>query len=103
MFGLGGVFAEALRDVTFRAAPFDAIEAARMIHEVKESALLRGARGRSPADVDVLAEALAALSRLAAVRRDDFAAIDVNPFAVLPAGQSTVALDALLVPRGGRE
>ncbi|HKC44462.1 MAG TPA: acetate--CoA ligase family protein [Burkholderiales bacterium] len=102
MFGLGGVFVETLRDVTFRAAPFDAGEAVRMIGEVKGSALLRGARGKPPADVAALAAALAALSRLAAARRDDFAAIDVNPFAVLPAGRGAVALDALLVPSGRR-
>ena len=79
MFGLGGVFVETLRDVTFRAAPFGREEALRMIGEVKGVALLRGTRGRPPADIDALADALAALSRLAAARRDDFAAIDINP------------------------
>ena len=100
MFGLGGVFVETLRDVTFRAAPFGRDEALRMIGEVKGAALLRGTRGRPPADVDALADALAALSRLAAARRDDFAAIDINPFLVRREGRGAVALDALIVPRG---
>jgi acyl-CoA synthetase (NDP forming) len=99
MFGLGGVFVETLRDVTFRAAPFGREEALRMIGEVKGVALLRGARGRPPADVDALADALAALSRLAAARRDDFAAIDINPFLVRREGRGAVALDALIIPR----
>jgi acyl-CoA synthetase (NDP forming) len=100
MFGLGGVFVETLRDVTFRAAPFGREEALRMIGEVKGAALLRGTRGRAPADVDALADALAALSRLAAARRDDFAAIDINPFLVRREGRGAVALDALIIPRG---
>jgi hypothetical protein len=70
-----------------------------MIGEVKGSALLRGTRGRPPADIDALADALAALSRLAAARRDDFAAIDINPFLVRRAGRGAVALDALIIPR----
>jgi acyl-CoA synthetase (NDP forming) len=99
MFGLGGVFVETLRDVTFRAAPFGREEARRMIGEVKGTALLRGTRGRPPADLDALADALAALSRLAAARRDDFAAIDINPFLVRREGRGAVALDALIIPR----
>jgi acetate---CoA ligase (ADP-forming) len=102
MFGLGGVLVETLRDVTFRVAPFGRDEARRMIGEVKGSALLRGVRGRPPADIGAVADALAALSRLAAARRDDFAAIDVNPFLVRPEGQGAVALDALIVPRAAR-
>jgi len=99
MFGLGGVFVETLRDVTFRAAPFGREEALRMIGEVKGAALLHGTRGRPPADVGALADALAALSRLAAARRDDFTAIDVNPFLVRREGRGAVALDALIIPR----
>jgi acyl-CoA synthetase (NDP forming) len=100
MFGLGGVFVETLRDVTFRAAPFDEEEAARMIREVKGRALLFGVRGKPAADVDALAAALAALSRFASARRTEFSEIDVNPFVVLPAGKGGVALDALIVPAG---
>lgn len=99
MFGLGGIFAEVLRDVTFRAAPFDAAEARRMIDEIKGRAVLDGVRGRAGGDVDALAETLAALSRFAAAHADDLETCDVNPFLLRPPGQGGVALDALLVGR----
>ncbi|HSQ04211.1 MAG TPA: acetate--CoA ligase family protein [Burkholderiales bacterium] len=100
MFGLGGVFAEVLKDVTFRKAPFDEAEARRMIREIKSFAILDGARGRPRADLSALAAALAALSRLAAAMADNVAEVDVNPFVVLPEGQGALALDALVVARG---
>lgn len=99
MFGLGGVYAEVLNDVTFRRAPFDDDEALRMIRELRSFPVLDGARGRPRADLPALAAALAALSRLAAAGSDTIAEIDVNPFVVLPEGKGAVALDALVVPR----
>lgn len=100
MFGLGGVFVEVLKDVTFRRAPFDAREARAMIDEVKGRALLDGVRGAPPADIDALVQALVGLSRFAAAHAGEIETIDVNPFVVLPAGQGARALDALIVPRG---
>jgi acyl-CoA synthetase (NDP forming) len=99
MFGLGGVFAEVLQDVTFRKAPFDEVEALRMIREIRSFAILDGARGRPRADLSALAAALAALSRLAVAAADEIAEIDVNPLVVLPEGRGVLALDALVVPR----
>lgn len=99
MFGLGGVFAEILEDVTFRKAPFDEREALRMIREVKSFPVLDGARGRPRADLAALARALAALSRLAVAGAERIAEIDINPFIVLPEGRGAVAVDALIVPR----
>jgi acyl-CoA synthetase (NDP forming) len=99
MFGLGGVFVEVLKDVTFRVAPFDAAEARRMIREIRGFAVLEGTRGAPPADVDALASMLAALSHFAAVNADLIESIDLNPVLVLPEGQGVVPLDALLVPR----
>jgi acyl-CoA synthetase (NDP forming) len=99
MFGLGGVFVEVLNDVTFRIAPFDGREAKRMIGEVKGRALLEGARGAPPADIDALACALVRLSEFAARHADAIESIDLNPFVVLSKGQGAVALDALIVPR----
>lgn len=100
MFGLGGVFVEVLKDVTFRRAPFDAREARAMIDEVKGRVLLDGVRGAPPADIDALVQALVGLSRFAAAHAGEIETIDVNPFVVLPAGQGARALDALIVPRG---
>lgn len=97
MFGLGGIFVEQFRDVTFRLVPFDEREATRMIREVRGHALLAGARGGKAMDVNTLASTLAAVSRLAYANADRIESIDVNPFVVLPKG--AMALDALIVPR----
>ena len=99
--GLGGVFVETLRDVSFRAAPFDADEARRMVRELRGLPLLTGARGRPPADLDALADALAALSRFAAAHAGRIESAELNPVLVRPAGQGVTALDALIVPRPG--
>lgn len=100
MFGLGGVFVEVLKDVTFRAAPFDVEEAHRMIREIRGYAMLEGVRGAAPADVDALAEMLSALSRFAAANADAIESVDLNPVRVLEKGKGVAALDALIVPAG---
>jgi len=98
MFGLGGVFVEVLKDVTFRLAPFGVDEAHRMINEIQGRAMLDGVRGAPPSDLNALAEALSKLSVYAAENADKIETIDVNPFIVLPEG--AVAVDALIVPKG---
>lgn len=98
MFGIGGVFVEVYRDVAFRVAPFGPAEARAMIDEVKGAALLRGARGRPPADIDALADALSLLSVYAHAQRDTIETIDINPFLALPEGG--IAVDGLIVSRG---
>ncbi len=99
MFGLGGIFVEVLKDVTFRLAPFDEMQARRMITQIAGYAVLDGARGRARADVDALARVLARISQFAASHADDIESIDINPLRVLPEGRGVVALDALIVPR----
>jgi acyl-CoA synthetase (NDP forming) len=94
MFGLGGIFAEVLKDVTFRVAPFGLDEARAMIREVKGFPLLDGARGRPKLDQEALAKALAALSVYAAANAKTLRSIDVNPFIVLEKG--AVAVDGLI-------
>ncbi len=101
MFGLGGVFVEALGDVVFRLAPFGLGEARRMIREIRGFKVLQGLRGAPPADLEALAEALVRLSVLAAAEAARIESIDVNPFLVLPEGQGAVALDAAIVVRQG--
>lgn len=98
MFGLGGVFVEVLKDVTFRAAPFDVAEAHRMIREIRGFAMLEGVRGAAPSDIDALAQMLSALSRFAAANADTIESIDLNPVRVMEKGKGLVALDALIVP-----
>jgi acyl-CoA synthetase (NDP forming) len=97
MFGLGGIFVEVLKDVSFRVAPFGIDQARAMIREVKGFPLLDGARGRPKMDVEALAQALAQLSVFAAANAERILSIDVNPFIVLPRG--AVAVDALIIPR----
>ena len=99
LFGLGGVFVEVLKDVTFRRAPFGPDEARRMIAEVRGKAMLDGVRGAKPADVEALAEALSRLSAYAAKYQDKIEGIDINPFLLGEVGQGGVAVDALIVPR----
>jgi acyl-CoA synthetase (NDP forming) len=98
MAGLGGIYAEILRDVAVRPAPVSHGEARDMLRSLKAWRLLEGARGTPPADIVAACDAIVALSCFAAVHRDTISAIDVNPLLVRPQGQGAVALDALIVP-----
>jgi acyl-CoA synthetase (NDP forming) len=95
MVGLGGVFVEVLRDVTFRVPPFGADEAGRMVRELQAYPLLEGARGQKPADVDALVDVIMNVQRLAMDLAGDVRELDINPLVVRPRG--AVALDALVV------
>jgi acetate---CoA ligase (ADP-forming) len=97
MFGLGGVFVEVLKDVTFRVPPFGKDEARRMIDEVQGAALLRGARGRPKGDIGALVDVIMKVQRLAVDNAERLAELDINPLVVLPKG--AIALDALAVTR----
>jgi acyl-CoA synthetase (NDP forming) len=94
--GLGGVYAEVMRDVAVALAPVDHAEAKRLLLSLRAAPLLQGARGRPHVDLDAAASALAALSHVAA-RHPEIAEIEVNPLLATPAG--ALGLDARLVPR----
>jgi acyl-CoA synthetase (NDP forming) len=98
MFGLGGVYVEVLKDVTLRLAPVDRAAALEMIRAIKGFPLLAGARGRPPADLDALADALVAMSRFCAAHANVESA-EINPFIALPRGG--VAVDALILTDPG--
>ncbi|MBI3068506.1 MAG: acetate--CoA ligase family protein [Betaproteobacteria bacterium] len=98
MFGLGGIFAEVLKDVSFRLAPVTRSVALDMIREIKGYPVLAGARGRRPADIEALAEAIVRLSALAVDLERDLAELDVNPLFVFPEGEGVKAGDALIKP-----
>lgn len=98
-FGMGGVHAETLKDVTYRLAPFDAQTGREMIAELRAAAIFAGLRGQPPRDVDAVADVLAAVSRLAWSLRDRLQEMDVNPLLVRPQGAGVVAADALVVLR----
>jgi acyl-CoA synthetase (NDP forming) len=89
MFGLGGVFVEVLKDVTFRIAPITAEEAREMIEEVKAYPLLKGYRGTPPADINAIVEILLATSRLV-TEHQEIKELDLNPIIVYEKGAKTV-------------
>jgi len=94
MVAAGGVLTEIARDRSLRLAPIDLAMAREMIAEVRSLTALAGYRGRPAGDLDALAHAIVALSRLA----DDasIAEAEINPLIVRPAGQGVVAVDALV-------
>jgi acyl-CoA synthetase (NDP forming) len=96
--GAGGTLTEIYRDVSVRMAPVDEPAAWEMINEVRGLAPVRGYRGLEKGDLDALAKAIAAFSRLALL---DVAEAEINPILIRKAGEGVVALDALLV-KGGR-
>lgn len=97
MFGLGGTWVEVFKDVVFRAAPFDAAEARRMIEQTRVAALLAGVRGGSAVSVDEVAAAISAFSHHVATHAGDVESIEINPWRLSPAGG--LALDAVVVRR----
>jgi len=96
MLAAGGILAEIHRDRSLRLAPVDLPEAKAMIGEVAALKALAGYRGRPPGDLDAVAQALVALSRLAVTDGPAVAEAEVNPLIVLPKGQGVVAVDALV-------
>jgi len=91
MCGLGGVFTEILKDVSFRVAPLARIDAEEMIQELRGYPVLTGARGGPPADLKALARLLVAVGDLVH-RRPEIVELDLNPVRVYPNG--LLALDA---------
>ena len=100
MFGLGGIFAEVLKDVSFRLAPVTPSVAREMVEEIAGYPVLAGARGRPRADVDALVDAIVRLSALAVDLKDRVGELDINPLFVFPEGRGVKAADALIKPKG---
>ena len=97
MVGMGGIYAEVLRDVAVQPAPVSQAQALAMIRSLRLFPLLDGARGQARADIDAAARAVARLSEFACTHRDQVGEIDLNPILVRPAGQGIAILDALMV------
>ena len=92
MFGLGGIYVEALKDVVFRLAPIYEQEAMKMVESIKTYKILKGIRGQPPSDLKVLVECLLRLSQLVT----DFPEItefDMNPLLILEEGKGACAVD----------
>jgi acyl-CoA synthetase (NDP forming) len=89
MFGLGGVFVEVLKDVTFRVAPITEDDANEMISEVRAYPLLKGYRNTPPADIGAITEILLDTSRLV-TEHMEIKELDLNPIIVYEKGAKTV-------------
>jgi len=96
LFGLGGVFVEALEDVNFRSAPLNSGSVGRLIASVRGSRLLKGIRGEPPRDVAALEEAILRLSQLA-MEQDLVKELDINPLMVLEKGKGAIAVDCRVI------
>ena len=93
MFGLGGIYVEVLKDLSFRIAPLSVESADAMIREIRAFPLLRGVRGEAPADIEGIRDALLRLSQIA-IDFPEIIEADINPLLVCPEGQGAVAVDA---------
>ena len=96
MFGIGGIFTEALADVTFRLAPITESDAADMLSEIKAKALLGKYRGEAAINRQQIIQTLSGLSRIG-VELPQIDEIDINPLLASTDGQLR-AVDALVVP-----
>ncbi len=94
--GLGGILVEVLKDVAIGIPPLSRQQAKDMIQRLRGAAILGGVRGKPPADVDALCDAIVGLANLAVSLGDQLNGVDINPLIVLAKGQGVVAVDALV-------
>jgi acetate---CoA ligase (ADP-forming) len=102
MFGVGGIFVEAMKDVTFHLAPITADEAMQMLESTRSYGILRGRKGKGGVDVRSIATGLQRLSQLA-TDFPDIAVVDVNPFLVGDVGTDPLVVDAGIMLSGTRK
>jgi acyl-CoA synthetase (NDP forming) len=98
--GLGGLWVEVLDDVSMRLLPVDEDDVAEMLAELRSAALLKGARGSTPADIDRLCQVIVRIAGLAEGLGSALDTLEVNPLRV--EGGDVEVLDALVVWKGGQ-
>ncbi len=96
MFGLGGIFVEIFKDVSFGVAPLSTEEARKMIEQTRAYTILKGTRGRTPRDMDSIVDALLRLGQLA-LDYPQIDELDINPMFVKDEGQGSVIGDARMI------
>lgn len=96
MFGLGGLFVEIYKDVSFRVAPLDVKSVERLISETKASHILSGARGLKPRDIIAIRNCIIRLSQLA-VDCPEIKELDINPLIVLEEGKGSFVADTKIM------
>jgi len=99
VFGVGGIYAEIIRDVSLRVLPISSSDAWDMIGEIKGRELLHGARGRPKADLHAVVDSLLRVSQLALDFRDELESVELNPLVCFPEGEGVAAVDVLMRPR----
>lgn len=92
MFGLGGIYVNFLKDVSYRLAPLSKREASEMIEETKAYILLRGVRGEPPSDIPALIDVILKISQLM-VRFRSIAELEINPLFVYESGEGCLGID----------
>jgi len=97
MFGLGGIFVEVLKDVTFRVAPVSKKSALRMIEEIRGAPILAGVRGEEPRDRDVLAETISRYAHMIVDLQEEVSESDANPVLVYQEGKGLKVVDARII------
>jgi acetyl-CoA synthetase (ADP-forming) len=94
MFGLGGIFTEILKDISFRVAPIEKRDALDMMQEINARKILKAVRGMPPADLDQLSEILITVGSIG-LEQESIKEIDINP--IILSGSRPIAVDALVV------
>ena len=94
MFGLGGIFTEILKDVSFRLAPLTKSNALDMMHEIKGHKILEAVRGMEKVDTDILADILINVGKIG-LENEKIKEIDINPLII--SGNKPIAVDALII------
>ena len=102
MFGLGGIFVEVLKDVTFRLIPMTEIDAREMVWEIKASKILDGVRGESPRDVNALVDVILKVSKMVE-QNPEIIELDCNPTFIYEKGKGALVVDARIIIENGKE
>ncbi|HEY88638.1 MAG TPA: CoA-binding protein [Thermoflexia bacterium] len=97
MFGLGGIFVEILKDVTFRVAPVSPEQSIKMLDDIKGAPILKGARGEEPRDRVALSEVLSRYSQMIVDLGDEVNESDANPVLVYAEGEGVIVVDARVI------
>jgi len=98
MFGLGGIYVEAMEDVSFRLAPIRELTATAMITRTKAHKILEGFRGEPAYDIEAIAECLKRLSQFV-IDFEEIKELDINPMIVFEKGKNCVIVDARIILR----
>ncbi len=97
MFGLGGIFVEVLKDVTFAVTPVSKEQGLKMQSEIRGAKILAGARGEKPRDQEAMAETIARYSNMILDLQDEIKESDANPVMVYEAGNGLKVVDARII------